>query len=1237
MGYSQRELRPLRHLSIRVPWHDNGWNGTVCKAPKLNGACLRLERISKTRDDEAEAAIAGRHLKDLDESRWPCCVDERGMFMADYSYTRTKTHPYKSSSPKTHGHFGKTPLRFPPFSAPAVPFRWMFSKAMEDFGHEFEIDVDPEREPDLGFKTTWVQRLENQRALLDCFFDHIVREKSLCFFYAKEVPFVEDPKRVLIGVGRVLNIGKGIEYKYEKEGPVRAMLWERMIQHSIRHEFTDGFLLPYHAAIEYSLEDPEFDPSDIVAFAPGDRFGEFSYASEHVSHDGAIGALLACAGSIRRAENYLPAPWSRCLKWIDAQLSELWKMRGPCPGLGAALSAFGVDYGTFVAREIEARLEPNEDPWPYVDGIFGDPKSHLSPEGAREISGTLRQAWKKLPDERRALLKLLSRFELTPDQATVLYVQEVRSEAGIKIEDSEILSNPYRIYEATRQRLREPVSVWTVDRGAFPDRVVQEQHPLPEPSALDGGTDARRIRALTAQVLEEATGSGHTLAAAQDVVRRIRDLDLQPACPVTGDLMAVAEDDFGPEILEVGLEDETKAYQLSRLADVGDKIRRVVERRLKGKRLQVSEDWRALLDEHLGDPSPVDAEQEESAREEKAAALMEMAESRFSVLNGAAGTGKTTLLTLLCSQEDIAAGGVLLLAPTGKARVRMEQVAKEKNLSVRGFTVAQYLTPKGRYDCDTGIYHLSDRAVDDVGAETVIIDEASMLTEEMLGAVLETLKGVKRLILVGDPRQLPPIGAGRPFVDIVHHLAPENLDTMFPRVSGGYAELTVRRRQAGAVREDLQLAEWFSGSELTPGADDVFERVVKAEGSEHVTFVEWQSHEDLHEKIIRVLVEELNLLGPDDLKGFDRALGGVVQGDYSYFNRGCSPSAEAWQILSPNRGRGHGVSEMNRMIHERFRSRMMELAAQRFRKIPKPMGAEEIVYGDKVINLVNHPRSSVYPKDGAAGYIANGEIGIVTGQLKTRNMKGVPWLLKVEFSSQPGFSYDFRGRDFGDEVRPVLELAYALTIHKAQGSEFDLVILVIPEHGRLLRRELLYTALTRQRNRVVVLTQGNPMSLKQYTSDNWSEIATRLSNLFWDPRVVEVSGRFYEDRLIHRTRKNEMVRSKSEIIIADRLADLDVDYIYEKPLEIKGVTKYPDFTIEDDETGHRFIWEHCGMMYNPEYRARWEKKLQWYRKSGILPYEEGGGSEGILIVTEDSEAGGISSAEIEKLIREVIL
>ena len=166
--------------------------------------------------------------------------------------------------------------------------------------------------------------------------------------------------------------------------------------------------------------------------------------------------------------------------------------------------------------------------------------------------------------------------------------------------------------------------------------------------------------------------------------------------------------------------------------------------------------------------------------------------------------------------------------------------------------------------------------------------------------------------------------------------------------------------------------------------------------------------------------------------------------------------------------------------------------------------------------------------------------------------------------------------------------------------------------------------------------QGPRTELRKYSSDDRSETARRLTNLFVAPSPVDIDGRFFEDYLIHRTARGEMVRSKSEVIIADHLASKGVEYGYEQPLTIEGVTKYPDFTIEDMESGLTFYWEHCGMLHVLSYRHRWEEKLGWYRAHGILPREDGDGENGTLIVTRDEANGSIDSAKITALIADLL-
>jgi hypothetical protein len=407
-----------------------------------------------------------------------------------------------------------------------------------------------------------------------------------------------------------------------------------------------------------------------------------------------------------------------------------------------------------------------------------------------------------------------------------------------------------------------------------------------------------------------------------------------------------------------------------------------------------------------------------------------------------------------------------------------------------------------------------------------------------------------------------------------------------------------------------------------------------------------------------VLVEELDLENIKDVKTFNMKIGSV---DGSYFNSTKDAnyfkiepsvnSVENWQILSPVREKPFGVKAINRKIHLLFRRATIEDATfgkkikYQERKIPKPLGIEQIVYGDKVINLGNHTRKSVYPKENSLEYLANGEIGIITGQFKRKNAgyKGQPQYVEIEFSSQKGFVYTFRARDFKEEGEPPIELAYALTVHKAQGSEFNKVFLIIPNPCFLLTREMLYTALTRQRERVIVLYQGTKLEIKELSSPIHSDTLSRITNLFLKPELVEIENRYLEKNLIQQASDGQMLRSKSELLIYQQLINKGIEAIYEKKLVIKEVEKLPDFTIENSDTGEIYYWEHCGMLFDNEYKERWDEKYKWYLDNEIIPWDQGKGKNGTLIITEDrpqklsdgSIKGAISIKEINELINKI--
>jgi len=342
-----------------------GWAGVVCKSPQLNGACAKLKGIAEAKIDNSEVQIATRCLEDLPQKQWPCCLDERSAFMAPFELELLKKHGLASKNPKVYGHFRPTPQRYPAFSAGIVPFRWMMVENIDEYRDLYELDVDKEREPELGYTSNWVHEAENQKGLLNGFAAHLRTDESLCFFYAKHVPFVEGTGRILIGAGYIKNIGGLKPYKVEGEG-MPGMIWERPVQHSIRPKGQVGFLVPYYDVIARAESDPSLDIERYVAKAPDEHWGEFSFASELVTHDGAIGALLSLELSLGRIEDELgiATGWQR--QWIHDELVRLWKVRGPFPGLSAVLAAFGLSRSVFVAQALQEKAGENADPWPLV-------------------------------------------------------------------------------------------------------------------------------------------------------------------------------------------------------------------------------------------------------------------------------------------------------------------------------------------------------------------------------------------------------------------------------------------------------------------------------------------------------------------------------------------------------------------------------------------------------------------------------------------------------------------------------------------------------------------------------------------------------------------------------------------------------------------------------------------------------------------------------------------------------
>lgn len=1234
---------PTLHLSVRVPWHDLAWDGRVCNLPRNNGSCMILGRINQEKNIDFEESNSGKFFHEIESNELPPCIGERVSFMSKFDVNRKVSHPYAANSKNAEFYqfFQATNLKYPGFSFSIVPYNWMLKDPDSNVSKkatELNLDFEVEREPSLNFKNAWVQQYDNQKALLDAFIKPIVPNESLVFIYAKNIPFIDTTTRILIGVGNISKIGNLTEYKYSSNKPnngFRSTLWERPIHHTIREDFEDGFLLPYQEMIDFINSGNVVDVNNYVAYAP--TFEEFSYGSEWVSNDSAISSLLILKEKLVKFQELLIGKnYTKQLLWIDNQLSKLWKLRGPFPGLGAVLSGLNIEGGNFIAWELDKLIrnknsnEVERDPWILVDCIINGERELLDSRLLKGINNTIIATWKSYTVEDKEFFRLLSRMNINNDQ--VLSVINLK-----KSKKLDILENPYLLSEDFLDTGIE-FSPSLIDKIFFGSNNFLEKFPLFHLTKINSSLDQKRIRAFGVNILEQSSLEGNSLLSDFQFVTKFSELPIDPACkPSIQNLIAISSFLNDRIVLKkVERVEDSYYFKLKRLEEVKNIIQSYIVKRTKSTfSPPVIEDWNKAVDLKLGTIDSTNPEWfqvfEKEARTEKAKALEVLSNNRFSVLIGPAGTGKTTLLNIFCNLPHISNGTILKLAPTGKARVNMGNDAQ---------TLAQFLIQSNRYNPDTGQYTI-DLDARRFSYDTVIVDECSMITEEQLAALIDSFSKVKRFILVGDYRQLPPIGTGRPFVDIFKYLKEENKALAILKYQfRQYADTKVPDEPK--ERLDIRLAKWFSDDEIRKNDEDIFEEISlnKMKKWKNIRLVEWYNTKDLEVKIKEITDDEINrILGKsrtnDANINFDLSLGAFQNGEYINFNLNSANFVENWQLITPNRTQGYGTKVLNQVFHQNYRestlSKVRNMASYN-RYLPNPVGEDNIVYGDKVINNSNVRWKAIFPKiENAVQYIANGEIGIHIGSYGNayKSTKKV----QVAFSSQSNYSYQFYESHFGEDSKIDMELAYSITIHKSQGSGFNVVLFVLPNPCPILSRELLYTALTRQKERIVILHQGDFSDYKKYILDEYSETGKRFTDLFYQPNIKIFKSNQYDSNYIQISENGEFMISKSEVIIADKLKHYKIQYAYEMPLKDEtGLTIHPDFTIEDFDSGITYYWEHLGMLTVDSYRSKWNRKKDFYEKNGIYEITDERDSLCRLIVTRDMPNGGIDSQELKNII-----
>ena len=381
--------------------------------------------------------------------------------------------------------------------------------------------------------------------------------------------------------------------------------------------------------------------------------------------------------------------------------------------------------------------------------------------------------------------------------------------------------------------------------------------------------------------------------------------------------------------------------------------------------------------------------------EEQTRAIREAATTGVLLVTGGPGTGKTTILNGILSLFGQMQMRCVLAAPTGRAAKRLTEVTGEDASTIHRLLEAGI-------DPATGRMFFARDEDNPLKADVVIIDEMSMVDIQLLHSLLQAVPGNKRLVLVGDPDQLPPVGPGFPFSDMLRSgaLPTVRLTEIFRQAQQSLIVMNAHRVNQGLMPE------------------------LKATGSDFF-FMRRQSEEAVAQLIRDLCTTRLPK------------------------NMGIPP--EQIQVLSPTRKGGTGTGNLNRMLQAALNPPAPD-------KKERPFGDFIFREGDRVMQIRNNYDIMWKTCDcSAVGTgIFNGDIGVITA------IRPAEETLTVVFDDREA-EYDFTQLN-------ELEPAYAMTVHKSQGSEYRCVILTCWNGSPyLLSRSVLYTAITRARELLILV------------------------------------------------------------------------------------------------------------------------------------------------------------------------
>ena len=397
--------------------------------------------------------------------------------------------------------------------------------------------------------------------------------------------------------------------------------------------------------------------------------------------------------------------------------------------------------------------------------------------------------------------------------------------------------------------------------------------------------------------------------------------------------------------------------------------------------------------------------------EKQKEAIRQINENNVTIITGGPGTGKTTIIKSIIEIYKQKKYKIVLCAPTGRAAKRMTETTGEE-----AYTLHRLLEI-GKID-EESIYKKSDEYQGaPIDGDIIIVDEVSMVDMFIMSYLLDCIYKGTKLILVGDSDQLPSVGPGSVLQDLIksEQITTVHLDKIFRQAARSKIVVNAHRVNNGEPfikKEEKEILE--------DEKDDFF-------------YINESNQE-------RILEQVLSLCN-GRLKKF---------GDYDFF--------ENIQVLSPTKKGLLGTKELNKALQQ-------ELNPHREGEAEKNNLGAIFRIGDKVMQIKNN-----YDKQWERGTsnsyeIGNGVFNGETGRITEINEKEK--YIRVKFDDNKTCIYEY------NELEQ-LEHSYCITIHKAQGSEFDVIIMIIPQAApMLLTRNLLYTGITRAKKMLIVIGNNN--------------------------------------------------------------------------------------------------------------------------------------------------------------------